>query len=169
MNWEDRKEVRKGNIGERILRELFEVDGYICYRVITDGPHLIDYFLHKEDKEIMAAEIKTKRRRAKYPDTGVNTRNFREYERLADNHNMRIKIIFVDDHERAIYGEWFDELRKFAYEHGAQTYFPLDKMEFVRKLTDAEVEELKKYTTENYDYTSVPKFFETNKTLPIEF
>ena len=161
MNWENKKEVQKGNIGEGIGRKLLIKWGYIIYKVVNDGPHIIDFFAHKRDKDLICLDVKTKRRLARYPRTGFNHNNYLEYIKLQEQHNLRVFILFVDDFECYAYGEWLDKLGEgyIMDNYEKVIVWDLDKMKIIRELTEDEVVELTKYTTENWNYSNTNKFF----------
>jgi len=161
MSWGDKKEVQKGNIGERIVEELLIKWGYIIYKVVNDGPHIIDFFAHKSDKDIIGIDAKTKRRLKLYTRTGFNYKNYLEYEKLQKQHNLRIFMLFVDDFEGYAYGQWLDKLGEgyIMDNYEKVIVWGLDKMKIIRELTEDEVMELNKYTTENWDYSKINKYF----------
>ena len=43
MNWNNKITVKKGNIGEQIIRNFFEKKGWIIYKPITNKAHWIDF------------------------------------------------------------------------------------------------------------------------------
>jgi len=160
--WQSKPEVKKGNIGEQIGQELLIKWGYIIYKVINDGPHIIDFFAHKGiEKDLICLDVKTKRRMALYPRTGFNYNNFIEYKNLQIKHNLRVFILFIDDFEGYAYGQWLDKLgegfKKGSYE--TVIIWELAQMEIIRKLTEVEINELNKLTIERYDYSKVEKYF----------
>lgn len=160
MNWQKKTEVKRGNIGERIVAELITKHGYIHYGALTEGAHLIDFFCLKgSSKDLFCIEVKTKKRMASREATGFNTRNFKEYIELSDKHKMNIVFIFVDDFEECIYSAKLSDIRNDGVEVKNVTIFPLALMKFIRKLTDEELTELRAHWKSNYNYSNVKKFF----------
>ena len=82
MEWNDKPQVKKGNIGEKIIDKYFEDQGYIIYKTSTKAAHLIDRLYVKDKKRLIFADVKTKAKRNKYPDTGFNYSNYEEYQLL---------------------------------------------------------------------------------------
>lgn len=128
---------------------------------ITDGAHGFDRILYK-DEQYSALEVKTKPMCWKYPETGFDKRHFDRYVKLSDTTNLALFIAFVDEDNRAIYGNYLSELRKprFIKEWGvkghypkftshtggrnATVYFHKDSMIPLRDLSNTEVENLKR-------------------------
>lgn len=175
MGWQDKIEVKKGNLGEAICRGLLEKDKYVIYAPVVEGAHLIDFFCHKESKNIIGAEVKTKRRTIKrfwgnVPGTGCNTKVFREYMHLQEKHNIDVKMFFVDQFERCIYGGWLSDIspgHKFL--PGGQVIFRLDLMQVFYNLSAHQIEELKRLTKQGIHYSGVAKYFcqqPNNSALP---
>lgn len=160
VNWQNKKTTKKGNIGEDIIRAMLRRQGYVIYEPVDDAPHLIDIFCHHVEKDLICIEVKTKRRRANWQDTGFDTRHYKEYIRLLENHRLDTFIAFVDDFEGCIYGQKLSHLMQFESEYKGQVYFPLSEMQFVHKLSGEQIKELRKLTTERYDYSKVRKFFD---------
>lgn len=160
MNWADKIEVKKGDIGERYAKEFLERKGFIIYVPVTNGPHKIDYFAHSGSKKrVIAVDAKTKKRMARYCETGINTSTLIHYKEIMERHNMPVYLYFVDDFEECIYGQWLEKLGD-GTERKNVTLWHLSKMEFIRELNKDEVEELRLYSQkDNYDYTDVQKYF----------
>lgn len=156
LPWDDRPEVQKGNIGERLVDEYLLRKGIVPYKPIVSKAHPFDRLCASADKRrIYVAEVKTKPKREMYPDTGIDWRHYQDYMHVAMNHNMDVFIYFVDEVARAIYGgELIANLslerqirhngRVLSYpmKQGGIIYFPLEAMEHVASLPDDVCEEL---------------------------
>ena len=163
MKWNDKLQVKKGNLGEKIVDEYFEGQGYIIYEPTTDGAHLIDRLYVKDKKQLIFADVKTKPKRNKYPDTGFNYKNYKEYEVL-EKMGLEVWIIFVDEVEGAIYGNTLEKLSEpCSIEHYGRTieypltegeiiYFYRNNMIDINLLSREEVAEIKSYNTRKYEY-----------------
>ena len=163
MNWEDKEQVKKGNIGENIVDQYFDGQGYIIYEPRQDAAHLIDRLYVKDKKKLIFAEVKTKARRNKYPDTGFNNKHYEEYKALQEM-GLEVWIFFVDEAEGAVYGNTLEELSapltiqhygktiKYPWHWGEIIYFYRKIMDDIYLLSEEEVEEIKSHNTRNYDY-----------------
>jgi len=164
MSWENKKEVKKGNIGELIVQKSLELKGYIVYKPITEKAHAFDFLAIKGKRVFVIAEIKSKARLNKYFATGIDTRHFEEYKFILEKQKIDVIIFFVDEHpqEERVYCQKLSELIKPKIVDGVKypnfeisknkVLFSLNDMITVRKLNKNEIEELKKYSSRNYDY-----------------
>ena len=163
MDWEDKITVKKGNIGERLVREHFEKNGYIVYEPVTEGPHPYDKIVTMNKKHIVIAEVKTKARLNKYAATGFNVDSYKYYHLLGKKYNLPIYIYFVDEMLKKIYGNKLSILEEKHIDRMGIIYpnteivngiilFSLEKMIVVKELTDQQVEAIKKNSSRNYGY-----------------
>jgi hypothetical protein len=160
--------TQKGNLGETIVDRYFQSKGIISYRPVYDGAHPIDRFVASHDKkQIFIADIKTKARRNRYPDTGIDYNHYYDYDQLRKKYNLRVFLFFVDEMLGELYGNFLDLLEKPYTDpktkkkyplwenngyHNNIVYFPLIHMEKIQKLTEEECESLKKMNTRSYSY-----------------
>lgn len=164
-SWETRSQVKKGNIGEDIVREFLEKRGCVCYKAKTEGPHVFDFLASKGKSEIFIAEIKTKARLNRQPpQTGFNTKHLSEYRAISKKHNLDVFVFFVDEHpaEKRVYGAKLVELEreriisgvKFPNTicNGSITVFPLAAMIPIKRLEDHQVSALNQLSTRSYQY-----------------
>lgn len=158
MSFEDRLE--KGSIGERIVDEWLIRRGYVPYRPMEGVAHPFDRLVASRDKKrIAVCEVKTKPRRNKYRDTGVDIKKLNDYTNIQEQHRLRVFIAFVDEVEAQVYGNTLDELMKtrtsegqvYPKEYDGIRYFPLDAMIVIADLTDEQCTELKKRRRSEHD------------------
>lgn len=173
--WQQKQEVIKGNMGEKIIYELLRKKGWIVYKTIMEGGHCFDFLATKDRKELLIVEVKTKPKRLKYPDTGFNLRHYNEYKRISEKHNLKVFVAFVDESEGRIYGNYLNELEKpktitangkqitypLIYSpYGNETgtvYFPVENMVTIASLRNEDIANLKAHSTRNskYDYSGI--------------
>lgn len=166
-DWEGKPQVKKGNLGERIVREYLESEGWIVYGVETSGKHAFDKLCVKDKKNIIIAEIKTKARMNVRPATGFNEEHYLVYQNIYKKYGIEIFIFFVDEGLKQIYGNKLSILeqkysngeRKEEYPLKIRMYtgkyvilFPIERMEVIKDLSDDEVKELKLLSQRNYEY-----------------
>lgn len=167
-NWKDKTTVKKGTVGEVIVRQYLSKLGFISYAPETDGPHPFDKLVATKDKTtIMIAECKTKARRDLYPDTGINLRHYNDYKTVSYNHNLRIFIFFVDEKLKSVYGNYLNELevpRQVKLNSGKIVnypliqqpiiYFPIEAMKTIGPLSDEQAKVLTALSTRNPVYNA---------------
>ena len=94
MSWEDKEQVKKGNIGELIVREYLEKKGYIVYEPKTNGSHPFDKIAIKGKNNMVIVEVKTKARMNKFYATGFNLRSYKYYKSIRDKYNIYCTYLF---------------------------------------------------------------------------
>ena len=159
-DWESKPTVIKGNIGERLVREYLERKGYIVYEPKTGGAHGFDKLAILNKKQAIIAECKTKARRNKYADTGINIKHLEDYEYISAKHNLPVFIFFVDESVGKIYGNTLKELliprivdgKQYPSREKGIIYFPLINTKWVCNIGTDEIELLKANATRNYEY-----------------
>ena len=154
-SWQDKPQVKRGDIGERIVSDYLESNGYIIYEPITNKAHPFDKLVANPDKkELFIVEVKTKPGRIKYPDTGIDTRAYNTYKTIINTYGLNILLIFVDDFNGSIYGNWITELDK-QFENYPKVekniiYWHQKQMIMFKQLSNEECKEIRNYHTGNY-------------------
>ncbi len=164
MSWEEKIQVKKGNLGESIVRDVLEKKGYVVYKCITEKAHAFDFLAVKDKKVFLIAEVKSKARFNRYEATGINITHFNEYKFILDNQNIDVLLFFVDEHpkEERIYCQKLSVLMEEQTVDGVnypnteiskgKIIFSLSNMITVCKLTPEQLDELKKYSSRSYEY-----------------
>lgn len=146
--------MRKGRVGESVVRSALERAGFCVYEPQTSGSHAFDILAIKNNERCIALDVKTKARRNKYPDTGINMRHYRVYKEFSERHSMPFWVIFVDEWLGSVYGNTLDELcrprvvegRQYPMEwrssSGSTIYWPLDAMVTLGPISDECAQEL---------------------------
>ena len=164
MNFHDKKTTQKGEVGENLVNKYLEDNGFIVYKPITDNPHAFDRLAIKNKEILIIAEVKTKARRLKYPDTGFNINHYNTYKNIQTKHNLNVFMFFVDEENKSIYGNWIKELEKeVKINHNGRLleyplrwdniiYFPLANMKKICDISDCDAKILSDLTTKNEIY-----------------
>lgn len=163
MSWEDKTQVKKGNIGELIVKEYLESKGYIVYEPVTKGSHSFDKIAVKDKNNMVIVEVKTKARMNKFNATGFDIRSYKYYKFIKEKYNIPLYCFFVDEYLGKIYGNKLSLLEKKYIDIKKVIYpnieivnnivlFSLDSMHTIHSLTNLEINEIKKYNTRNYKY-----------------
>jgi len=158
MSWNELREVKIGNWGESIVKNIIEKKGWIVYTPITSGPHAFDFITTKDKKKVVICEVKTKPRMLKYKATGIDVRHLNEYRNIRNEINVEFYLFFVDAHpdQKNVYYKELKTLLKKREVDGV-TYpnydickgivlFSLDDMHEVGKLTIDQLKEYKELT-----------------------
>ena len=92
------KALKKGEIGEQIIREYLESKGWIAYFPFTkDKAHYFDMLATLGKGKIIALDVKTKARLNKIAGQGINTSHYEQYLEVVNKHNIPFYIVFIDD------------------------------------------------------------------------
>lgn len=168
--WQARTTTAKGNLGEGAVSAWLIEKGWVPYRPDPSaGAHPFDWLLARPDKRhIMIADAKTKEARTHYPDTGINEKHLKDYQRLSRKHRMPVFLFFVDSMMACVYGNYLRTLCQpyTAHWNGGQerypkndlgrtgriVYFPLDLMVPIAELTPAQCEEIWSSSTRSIQY-----------------
>lgn len=167
--WEDNPLVKKGNRGEELVRKWGEARGAVFYKAITDKAHPFDFMVTKDRKTVSIVEVKTKAKMRYYNATGFNVRHYEEYKRIAEKHNCKVFIAFVDEDCGKIYGGYLDEIEKprrcadndgrlrefpmrFGKGRNETIVFPVDIMTHIADLSPDDIAFMRKHSARNYQY-----------------
>lgn len=164
LMWHEKRETKIGDYGEKLVTDFLRERNCVFYRpdVESSSPHLCDGFITKNFKLLTAADIKTKPRRKKFPDTGIDYRHYIRYKQITEENNINFYLFFVDDVCKAIYGNYLRVLDNPCISNGIAypieeltkygniiRYYPLSVMQVIRKLTNDEISELKRLRGDN--------------------
>jgi hypothetical protein len=159
-DWERKATVKKGNVGERLVRDYLERRGFIVYEPQTEGAHGFDKLAILNKRQAIIVECKSKARRNKYADTGINIKHLNEYQYISEKHNLPVFIFFVDEMLGKIYGNTLKELlmprvvdgKQYPSRENGIIYFPLINTKWVCNIGTDDIELMKANATRNYDY-----------------
>lgn len=164
MDWQDKIEVKKGNLGEQVVRNWLHKNDLIVYEPISDAAHGFDKLVSFGKEKLVIVEVKTKPSRIYYPDTGIDEKIYNSYIRISKRYNLPIYIFFVDEHKGQIYYTDLIEVskeKKVLYNNKEIKYPLLSKgiiyfyqpdMKVIYNLTEKEKKEIMKYSNRNYKY-----------------
>lgn len=158
--------LRKGAVGERIMKGLIERNGWVTYQPTTQGKaHHFDMMATFQKERAIALDVKAKARLNKWEATGVNLRHFTEYKQFSERHNMDFWLIFVDEELGEVYGNSLAALERPFIASDGYTYprnmswrppiriWHLDQMiRGIHHLSDEEVLELRRLSQRNHEY-----------------
>lgn len=166
MKWSDKKQVKKGKIGEQIVIDWLISKGIIPYKpVLGTGAHPFDQLCATKDKsKIFITECKAKPARIYYPDTGINISHHQDYKNIQEKYGIDVFIYFIDEDAQKIYGGSLDTISeeivinhrgksiKYPLTQKGIIYFPLENMNKIADISDAKAEQLRQYSSRNPSY-----------------
>jgi len=154
MEFNKLKTTQYGNHGETYLSEFAASVGCRAYKPAMDGSNPVDSLTACKNKKthkwsVASIEIKTKAKMIYYNATGVDTKDWIEYQQFP----VPVYILFVDYLKGAIYGQWTSKLTPVEIKYNSKeplTFFNLNQMEEYRKLSKEEILQLKQLENSNY-------------------
>lgn len=158
--------LKKGAIGELIIKQLLERKNYVVYQPMTEGAHAFDMLAIKNKESAIALDVKAKAPMNILPATGVNQKAFNEYMSFSIKHKMPFWLFFVDEANKLIYGNTLEQLElprfldgknypmEFKTKKGVLLrLWHLSTMIKIAHLNDEQVDSLKNYNQRNYNYS----------------
>lgn len=149
--------TKKGRIGELIVKKLFDKWGW-QYKEAPNRAHGVDFRVITHRGEKIGVDAKTYPRRACCHDTGIDYADFKKYLRF----NGPVLLIFIDQYERMIYGQYLSKVLQKRLRVKDKIYFRLSDMKPVRALTEKEQKQLSKYKLPDF-YAEADSFFNPAK------
>lgn len=146
--------LKKGEIGEQIIRERLEAKGWIVYFPFTKNrPHYFDLLATYQKEKAIAVDVKTKARLNKYTAQGINTKQYEQYKRFTENNKIAFWIVFIDEYNGEIHTAQIDRLENpFYLCDGKIIAWQLDQMICLGKITEDQKQLLQTYNQRNYKY-----------------
>jgi hypothetical protein len=155
--------LRKGAVGEQVVRGFLERAGWVVYQPITEGAHCFDMLCIKGNRTAVAFDVKAKARLNRYPATGINQRHFEEYAAFSEKHRMPFWVVFVDEFMGKVYGNAIEELERPRTVEGRQypmlmpwkppiRLWPLAAMRPIHTLTPEQAGELAALNQRSYGF-----------------
>ena len=156
MGWNDRTQVKKGDIGEEIIFKYLEENNYIVYPTISEGSHPFDGFAYK-NKELFMFDVKTKARMNKCNCTGFDYKHYKLYIQIAKKYNSPFYVYFVDDKNGNVH--MADILKLEKVERTKMQYFTrsiigwdLSLLDFLFKIGKDKIQKLTQFDTRKHKY-----------------
>lgn len=158
-----KKALKKGAIGEEIIKDFLESKGWSVYQPFANKAHAFDMLAIKDKKNAIALDIKAKSRLDFIEATGVNTKHFETYKLFSEKHKMPFWIIFVDELQKTIYGNTIENLEKpvktstrnypSTISNGNIRIWSLLSMKHISDLNEEQCNNLKSFNQRNSKYS----------------
>jgi len=153
MNWQDKKQVKKGDIGQEIVVKILEDEGLqVMTHEKTSGPHWFDIVATREKKEMICIDVKTKARLNKWKAQGIDVKHHDDYMNLIEKYGVEFWLFFVDDKNGDIHAANLKRLTNSFNPCKGIIAWPLDQMHKVNKIKKEEIQKLSSFDTRNYKY-----------------
>ena len=146
--------LKKGLIGEDIIRDYLEQKGWVVYTPFTkDKAHYFDMLATQNKEKVIAIDVKTKARFNKWAAQGIDIKAYKEYMQFVETTKVPFYLIFIDDKSGDVH---VAELAKIGGGFMVSEYiiaWMLDEMKYLFNIGEDKCKELSKYDQRNYLYT----------------
>jgi hypothetical protein len=145
--------LKKGELGEDIIRDYLESKGWIVYCPFTkDKAHYFDQLATKNKEQVIALDVKTKARFNKWAAQGINIKSYNEYMKFIDRVNVPFYIVFIDDKNGDVHAQ---ELKKLKRSFNPTPYIIawfLEDMKYLFNIGEEKIKQLSEFDQRNYNY-----------------
>jgi len=142
--------LKKGELGENIIREYLEKKGWIVYFPFTKNKaHAFDMLCTFKKEKVFALDVKTKARLNKYPAQGIDIKSYNEYLKFRKTMNINFYLVFVDDKNGDVH--CFEIGKKIKnFKIGKIIFWYLTDMRYLFNIGNENIIKLSKYDQRNY-------------------
>jgi hypothetical protein len=155
MAWSDKIEVKKGDIGEKIIQEYLEQKGWVIYKPVTKKAHWFDNMATRNKKNIIAFDVKTKARLNKIAATGIEKKHYLDYKRFVSDTEIPFYLYFVDDKEGKVYYRLLKDLPEPFELNSTTVCWYLEDLKYIFSLTEDQKNNLSKFDNRSYKFNPV--------------
>lgn len=145
--------LKKGAIGEQIIRKWLENKGWIVYLPFTKNKaHYFDILATLHKKRVIAIDVKTKARLNKWNAQGINKKHYNEYISFCETHNVPFFLCFVDDKNGNVHIANIKKLQNPIYPNNYIIAWDLKQMKYLMNIGEENIKLLSQYDQRNYRY-----------------
>jgi hypothetical protein len=87
--------IAKGRIGEEIVRDFLQQEGYVIYEPIKSEPHPFDKVCVKDKSKLYLIEVKTKQS-TDTGEYGIDNLSLNTYKYFLKEYNLPMLVFFID-------------------------------------------------------------------------
>jgi Holliday junction resolvase len=145
--------LKKGEIGERIIREYLESNGWIVYIPFTKNKaHYFDMLATMKKEKAIAIDVKTKARLNKWNAQGIDKTHYKQYMEFINNHNVPFYLCFIDDKSGDVHVAELEKLNNPINVNDKIIAWEVSQMKLLMNIGKELVNELSMYDQRNYKY-----------------
>jgi hypothetical protein len=145
--------LKKGEIGEGIIRQYLEDKGWIVYFPFTKNKaHYFDMLATKNKEQVLALDVKTKARLNKWNAQGINIIHYNQYIKFAQSTNISFFIIFIDDKLGDVHSAELLKLKNPIYPNENIIAWELSQMKYLFNIGLEKIKLLSQYDQRNYNF-----------------
>jgi len=152
MEWHEKQTVKKGDLGEAIVKGYLESQGLIVYKPLTNGVHWFDILCTRGKQSVVAIDVKTKARLNKWDAQGIDLRHYKEYVNFAESTSIEFYLIFVDDKTGEVHLADIMKLKNPIYPNKKIIAWELSEMKYLFTIDETHIKKLSSFDTRNYKF-----------------
>jgi hypothetical protein len=142
--------LKKGELGENIIRDYLEEKGWIVYFPFTKNKaHAFDMLCTYKKEKVFALDVKTKARLNKLPAQGINLKSYNEYLHFKKSMDINFYLVFIDDKNGDVHSfEIGKEIKNFKM--GKIIFWYLEDMKYLFNIGKENITKLSEFDQRNY-------------------
>jgi len=142
--------LKKGELGEDIIRDYLEKKGWIVYFPFTKNKaHAFDMLCTYKKEKVFALDVKTKARLNKLPAQGINLKSYNEYLHFKKSMDINFYLVFIDDKNGDVHSfEIGKEIKNFTM--GKIIFWYLEDMKYLFNIGKENITKLSEFDQRNY-------------------
>jgi len=145
--------LKKGEVGENIIRRYLESKGWIVYFPFTkDKAHYFDMLATKDKEKVIALDVKAKARFNNWAAQGINVKTYNQYMKFFNDTKIPFYLIFIDEQTRDVHLCDLPKMKNSFNPNINIIAWYLSDMKFMFNISEQEQQILKEYTKRNYDF-----------------
>ena len=145
--------LKKGEIGEDIIRKYLESKGWIVYFPFTKNKaHYFDMLATKDKEKVIALDVKSKARLNNWCAQGIDLRVYNQYMKFFNDTNIPFYLIFIDEQTRDVHLCDLPKMKNYFNPNPKIIAWYLADMQFMFNISNEEQERLKEFTQRNYEF-----------------
>jgi Holliday junction resolvase-like predicted endonuclease len=145
--------LKKGELGEKIVKEYLESLGWIVYMPFTKNKaHAFDILATREKKEVIALDVKTKAKFNNWDAQGINRKSYEEYRNFKRMMEIQFFLYFVCDKSGDVYCfEIGKEMKSFSPTPYIIAWY-LSDMDFLFNIGEENIKLLSQFDQRSYEF-----------------
>lgn len=148
--------MKKGEMGEAIMRQYLESKGWVVYFPFTkDRAHYFDMLATLNKEKVIAVDVKTKARFNKWDAQGIDKRSYAQYVAFVNSTNVQFFLVFIDDKTGDVHAANIMQLKREFYPTRYLIAWPIEQMKFLFNIGEENIRMLSEFDQRAYEFQPV--------------
>tara|TARA_R100000773_G_C4212798_1_gene111931 strand:+ start:1096 stop:1593 length:498 start_codon:yes stop_codon:yes gene_type:complete len=156
MSWEQKPQVKLGNLGEKIIHQYLCEKNYTIFTPTSQNAHPCDGIVFKNQKMIFLYDVKTKGKTNQHNAQGFDKKKYDTYQELMNKLCLPFLVFFVDNHNGEVH--CVNLKKDIAKEYikiksdGSIIGWNVNDLDLIGNVSQNLINESKDHTTRNHPY-----------------